>query len=142
MASFSCWQCSLLFLDRPLSNSWIHIQSHISILCLTISVNTFIFYKIVVTERSKTGESVAYTYENNVSLWLQFIHLPSWIQGNIITNDLAAIKYLFYRVFHDKIKFHILGQNLHQTCFSDYANDPSRKREMVHETNFSLWFAK
>ena len=26
------------------------------------------------------------------------------------------------RVFHDKIKFYILGQNLHQTCFNDFSN--------------------
>ena len=26
------------------------------------------------------------------------------------------------RVFHDKIKFNILRQNLHQTCFNDFSN--------------------
>ena len=26
------------------------------------------------------------------------------------------------RVFHDKIKFYILRQNLHQTCFNDFSN--------------------
>ena len=26
------------------------------------------------------------------------------------------------RVFHDKIKFYILRQNLHQTCLNDFSN--------------------
>ena len=34
------------------------------------------------------------------------------------------------RVFHDNIKFYILRQNLHQTCFNDFS-----KCEMVYETN-------
>ena len=29
---------------------------------------------------------------------------------------------LTIRGFHDKIKFYILRQNLHQTCFNDFSN--------------------
>ena len=39
-------------------------------------------------------------------------------------------------VFHDKIKFYALSQNLHPTCSSDSLINPGPKNEMVHETNF------
>ena len=34
----------------------------------------------------------------------------------------AASDRFLIRVFHDKIKFYILRQNLHQTCFNDFSN--------------------
>ena len=48
----------------------------------------------------------------------------SWKNPNDVAN----------RVFHDKIKFYILSQNLHQTCPDDSRNDQFKKNEMVHET--------
>ena len=35
-------------------------------------------------------------------------------------NIVMAVIYI--QVFHDKIKFYILRQNLHQTCFNDFSN--------------------
>ena len=41
------------------------------------------------------------------------------------------------RVFHDKIKFNTLKQNLHQMGFDVSETNPSPKCEMVHKRNFS-----
>ena len=42
-------------------------------------------------------------------------------EGCIFLPDLEG-KYQLIRIFHDKIKFYILRQNLHQTYFNDFSN--------------------
>ena len=52
------------------------------------------------------------------------------------TCNISKREHICIRVFHDKIKFYISSQNLHQTCFNDFS-----KCEMVHKLLRPIWIS-
>ena len=59
--------------------------------------------------------------DNRTNLMLELNRINKAFK--FLLNPKITVKFCFCsRVFHDKIKFYIFRQNLHQTCFNDFSN--------------------